>query len=112
MKELSISFGLAALSAITFLAYKHPTAYKKISSYFQAAVTIVYLSVMSWDAALTLSLSTLRPFLIVDKTKEAETAIAGMQTPFLATIGLFLVAILYLFALDFLPYLLKEEEKK
>lgn len=114
MKELIIALLTAFLSGITFLAYKHPHAYKKLSLsslIFNTGETLLFVGV-AWSFGINSAHSALVQFIPIDKQASALKAIESIKLPALyAVIVLtaWLCLWFYSIFLRFLPHLLKKE---
>jgi hypothetical protein len=105
MDKLIPSLAVAALTGLTFLAYKHPNA----SAYLNAALTFVLvmtaLGMAVWNLGVDKARLELIKFLKPETWKESSEAIKSSKAPmswFLAALGL----TAYLWFLLFLPLLL------
>jgi hypothetical protein len=104
---------VAAISSMTFIAYKHPNAYRNLFIPLCVLLMIIESAALAWNAGSELTYRALRDYIGVDKIKEAYDVAESYQIPlwmFLSGLGI----AFYLVLLFCLPMMLDEEkpEKK
>lgn len=100
---------LAVLSGITIIAYRHPKSYAKICDHIFRLYMAIIACISFWNVGCTASLKALTPYISADTLVEAGTKIEGVK--FSTLFYVITVAVFgYLFSLQFLPFLLKEDE--
>jgi hypothetical protein len=100
---------VAAISSLTFVAYKHPKAYQKIFNPLAICFLITFIAVNAWNLSNTLTYSALIEYIEVGKIKDAKTAMENYQIPYWE-MWMLLGSYFYLFFLTFLPRLLDEDK--
>ncbi len=104
---------IAAISSLTFIAYKHPNAYRKLYLPLMICCMIIIIAVSAWTWGSKFTFDALIKYIEVDKIREAAAVADSHQiSPWVvsALAGLNL----YFLALSYLPRLLEEDkpEKK
>src|SRR2546425_7234826 len=108
VQALAASLILAAISGISYLAYKYPKAYSRLYPWLFAIVAIPYLAIGLWDTALSAALERLKLSLVPDQAEIGKSILIDLSIPLtIPTIGFFLYTI-FLIGMLFLPNLLKE----
>ena len=105
---------VAAITGITFVAYRHVKAFRWLYRQFSKLVTIVFVGFFIWQAAIIVVASSVLP-LIPEQNREAVIVAMQRLTPFQASVSLpFIGALFYTMFLYSLPYILglKDEEAK
>ncbi len=101
---------LAALSAVTFVAYKHPKAYVKLYLILITIVGVGMVGISVWGISNVAALNSLLGITLPnDKSEEIRAAIEGASPPFW-WIGVGLMIIGYLWLLTTLPNWLLDPE--
>jgi hypothetical protein len=100
---------VAAISSLTFIAYKHPNAYRKLQLPLVVSGFIIILAVSSWDWGGDFTFQALIKYIEVDKLKEAAAIADSYKvSPWwmtaIATLNI------YFLALSYLPRLLDEDK--
>jgi hypothetical protein len=111
MDKIAPALIVAAISSLTFVAYKHPNAYKKLWLAIMVFYFAAFMSLIGWNAGCEAAFSALKEFIASDKLKEAIAALENKEIStwiILTGVGLYF----YLFALTFLPLLLDEDKPK
>lgn len=117
MEALISGLGVAAITGITILAYKHPHAYKKLNLVpLVFKIEIIFILVIQlWLIAVSVTYNKLIPFIEISKQTNAQkivdTITISIYTHLIIVIGC-LVLLAYLGFLLFLPTLLKKETKE
>jgi hypothetical protein len=109
--QLLVALAVAALSGISFLAYKHPKAYAK----FYLPLMILFLAIaygdIIWDMSISDAYRMALPYIEIGKMNEATQAIRdeelAVKVPYLLLIVTGLPC--YFLFLAVLPYLLVED---
>ena len=101
---------IAFISAISFIAYKHPKPFKALFGLLAILSMVVSVALLAWEVGVNSTFIAVMGFVEADKIKEAKAAIDSYQIPywvFLAGLGF----ICYLNFLRFiLPMLLDEDQ--
>ena len=109
LETVSASLIVAAVTGLTIVAYKHPSAYRKIGKFLLWVVNIVFGVGTVWDTAVGLSYALLSRFIIPEQRAQAEAALNLINIRWWL-FALIIVAInLYLFFLLLLPVLFEQE---
>lgn len=74
---------LAAVSATTVVAFKHPNGYSRLFPYLIGAATLLFMGISVWHFAVQVTWSYLVAFLAQQALAEAEMAKAQLSLPFL-----------------------------
>lgn len=108
MEKLVIGVILAGLSAITFLAYKHPKAY---ANYFYPWKEFLFSLVVIgiWNFSNIKSYEILSPYFVPEKASEADETAKSIRLGW-GFIMLFGGSFAYLTLLRLLPFALKEDK--
>ncbi len=97
METLISSLIVAALSGLTFLAYKHPEAFKPIRFILNTLCIAILVGIAIWNSALSSAYSALIPFLSKEVgILEAQKAIETLKVPFGLTSIAYISIILFL----------------
>jgi len=70
--SILISFGLAALLGLTWLAYQRHAAYVRLMPALVAVFLLIYFGTIIWDASIEHTFSKLFPYLSTDKIGQAS----------------------------------------
>jgi hypothetical protein len=108
MEAFLATVGVAALTGLTYLAYRHPNAFGKLALPLIISIFIVIVGNAVWDVALDATYNALQGFIPPEKTAAARAVTAAKHVAFWVTPGL-LVLTLYLIFLQSLPRLLKDD---
>ena len=73
MKVL-IFFALAALSGLTWIAYKDHAAYARLAPVLVVIFLLIYIGTIVWDASATYTFWELVPYISSEKLREARAA--------------------------------------
>ena len=77
MKVL-IFFALAALSGLTWIAYKDHAAYERLAPVLVVIFLLIYIGTIVWDASATHTFWELAPYISNEKLREARAAQRGL----------------------------------
>jgi hypothetical protein len=77
MKVL-IFFALAALSGLTWIAYKDHAAYARLAPVLVVIFLLIYIGTIVWDASATYTFWELAPYISNEKLREARAAQRGL----------------------------------
>ncbi len=81
MENLYISLVLMFVSAITFIAYKHPRLYdKRLFWIFFVASSVVYLGATFFDGGIEYAFNSLKEFIPPEKIIEAKKVTESIQS--------------------------------
>ena len=103
---------LATVSGLTYLAYKHPHAYRKLWPPLWITLVGAYVLINAWMSGAKEAHIRLIPLIDMSKQEEAHAAIEAMLPRWWVVCVIFLGGVLYLGFLRYLPQLLKEEQDK
>ena len=110
MDKLLPAIVVAALSSLTYLAYKHPVAYRRICVPLLAAGGTVYLGIMYWDLVVELTFGKILQYIPSDKFRAAENARDSFEISIPWLFIIFFSCYAYLLFLSFLPKILEEKK--
>jgi len=110
MDKLLSGLALAALSALTFVAYKHPAGYQRLAKPIRWIVQAILLAAMIWDVSSMRTLNNLYQFIDMSKLNDAKAAVDNIQILNGYVFGAYIVGMLYLEFLCFLPEILGDEK--
>ncbi|MCW5693821.1 MAG: hypothetical protein KIT48_15785 [Pseudolabrys sp.] len=79
MDKLIPSLIVAALSALTWLAYKHPPAFKMIAAFPMIAVTLIYVAFAIWEFGVSKGYSKMLEFLKPGSFDEAQKQVDELR---------------------------------
>lgn len=113
LETITAGLLLATVSGVTYLAYKHPTAYRKVASPLWWLVLLIQIVATIWSLAVQAAYLKVMPFIDMSKWAQAEEATNSIVPRWwlvsLACVG----ASAYLCFLYYgLPKLLYEEKKE
>ena len=102
---------LAAISALTFLAYKHPKGYSRLHTILNFSAMLFFIALSGWYYGVIYGVSAVKAFIPAAANADAAAALKAAQPlPYwFPWVGL--ATVVYLFALTFLPRLLAEDDK-
>lgn len=112
IESLVVTFSAAAISGLTFLAYKHPDAYESIYKYLNGTLILSTFSVVLWNSAVSytfIQISTVVRESGYDIYSSAEKTVDSLQVPFTTIAVIYLCISFYLLFLRVLPDILKKE---
>jgi hypothetical protein len=108
MDKLVAGLVVLAVSGVSILAYQHPAAYSKLSTFLVVGLACVLLGVAVWNSAVSLTYSKLVKHLPMATWEEASKEIEALKVTIPWIVG-FVLAQLYMLFLEFgLPTLLRE----
>ena len=110
MDKLIQGIALATLSALTFVAYKHPEGYQRLAKPIRWVVPAVFIAAVIWDVSSMRTMGNLYQFIDGAKLNDAKAAAENTQFLNRYIFGAYLAAVLYLEFLAFLPQFLGEEK--
>jgi hypothetical protein len=110
MDKLVPGIVLAALSALTFVAYRHPDGYQRLMRPIRYVVPVLFTAALVWDISSMRTLSNLYSFIDASKLNEAKAAADNTQMLNWYILGAYFAGMLYLEFLSFLPEILSEEK--
>ena len=112
LETITAGLLLAAVSAITYLAYKHPTAYGKIY-WPQSALNLIILTVIgSWMIGVQHAYTQVIPLVEPSKLPQVQEAISRSMDRWWVIFAAYFGITLYLTFLSYLPKLLEQEKKE
>lgn len=101
---------LAAISALNFVAYKHPSGYQKLSNPIMAITWVAWMGFLIWDMSIWITLKTLLPYIDSSKLNQAREAAATIEViSWKSAIG-YLAFTAYMIFLSFMPNILDKQE--
>lgn len=108
IETIAPSLVIAAISGISFLAYKHPRAYQKLFIPICYAQLAIVVGLVIWDAAITTAFSYLLPHFKNDEVKLASETVERLSLPIeWVLLGSFSLYLFLLFLLN-LPKLISD----
>lgn len=112
MNEIITSLVVLSVSAVSFIAYRHPEIYEKVlfKKLLITAVAI-YVAITIWRISSDAAFITLLPFVDKDKIDLANKALEEKQLPFGITSLVFLGIQAYLFVLSYMADHFKKEKE-
>ena len=100
MNEIITSLAVLAVSAVSFIAYRHPEIYEKVLFRKLLVVAIaLYIAVGVWTVSSDAAFITLLPFIDNEKIDLAKKAFEVKQLPFGIITLVFFAVHVYLFVL-------------
>ena len=113
-ETLIASFSAMFVSAISWLAYKHHDAYKKIFPPILKIGGVLLLLVSAYDAGIVMSKLSVSgvQFFNMKERSEIIKAIDSNLLPYYIPWYTLVALMLYFFFLDFLPYIIKDLNKE
>lgn len=109
--ELWAPLVIAAITGLAFIAYKHPTGFKRINLPLVALSLIIFVSMMIWNVAISKGYTAIMLFLDPAKFEKASVAVKDIQVNADLWFVVMLVFNVYLGILWWLPVLIKDESK-
>ncbi|MCW8918476.1 MAG: hypothetical protein OQL08_06640 [Gammaproteobacteria bacterium] len=103
---------MAAITGLTFIAYKHPNGYKKIFNFIYFLNFLIYAVVSAWSGAIYLFWSNINENITEEQINIIEPIFDKLHVPTLETNLIFWGSMIYLLLLSFLPTLLEHENKQ
>lgn len=106
MEAFLSALALAALSGVTFIAYKHPSGYRKISTKLFIAIVALIWGLMIWNASSEITFVSVKKYIDEEQLEEAEAiafSIGYIKYWVYAILGILAI---YIVILDFLPNIL------
>jgi hypothetical protein len=110
MEAIVTGLVLASVSGLTFLAYKHPIAYRKLYFALRFPFLMMFFGVVLWDISAMRALSTLLPLVVPEQAKQAHDAVGSQQLMNFWRFLFFMFAMAYLEFLQWFPELLQENK--
>ncbi len=83
MQSFIVGLLLAGVSAVSFVAFKHPNGYAKLFPYLIGSATAVFVGITVWQAAIEALWISLDGFLAKDSRPDAHYAKAHLSLPYL-----------------------------
>jgi len=111
MDKLLPGLIVAALSGLTFLAYKHPKAYQKIFTWLMWSSWALIAGLLIWDFSITRTMGVMLPFVESGKIDQAVKASHELSILNLQLIVEFALCQFYLVFLVSLPLILGSEKQ-
>lgn len=110
-ETLISSFSVMFVSSITWLAYKHHDAYKKVFPQILKTGVVILLLISAYDTGIMMSHISVSKFGNIKEYNEIKKAIESNLLPYFAPWGIFMALMLYFFFLNFLPDIIKDLNK-
>ncbi len=111
METLFVGLLLAAVSAITYIAYKHPTGYKKLW-YVASWVLVVSLAVAGiWDSSMSYTYVSLIDGLEYEQRKNIDEKLKEIDLPLMKIFLVTSACYAYLLFLKYLPNILEPNDE-
>jgi TRAP-type C4-dicarboxylate transport system permease small subunit len=111
LETITAGLLLASVSGITYLAYKHPRAYRKIALPLSTLILLIQFMVMMWSFGVQATHLKLMPLIESSKWNQAQEAVDGILPRWWLVALVCLGATTYLLLLYWLPKLLDQEKK-
>ena len=73
---------LAGLSGLTALAFRHPSAFARLYVLLNATITVLFLGLSIWQAAVHVTWAGVQPYLDPARTHDAQLAKATLSLPY------------------------------
>lgn len=105
------SLAVAFITGVTFLAYKHPKAFKRLYWPLCFLITCAFLATSVWNSAISAVLSTLKDFIPASHLQTAMQKAHELDLPAWYLL-VFFASIIYIVFLLWLPNLLAEDSDK
>lgn len=105
--ELITALAVAAISGLSFIAYRHPEAYSRMFASLIYSLTILMGGWCVWCVAVSVTYSHMLPF--VGEIQKASDAIEVLQPSVVVVLPTFIAAFAYLCFLRFLPNLINSK---
>ena len=101
---------MAAFSALTFVAYKHPVGYQRLAKPIRYISVALFCSAVIWDMGSMRTLSNIYQF--IDAAKINEARVAAENTQFMSgyIFAAYFAGLLYLEFLGYLPEILGDDK--
>jgi hypothetical protein len=112
LETITAGLVLAAVSGITYLAYKHPAAYGKIYWPLSALNLIIFTIIASYMLGVQHASTQLVTLVDASKLTQLQEAMNRLMYRWWVVAGAYFGATLYLTFLSFLPKLLEQEKKE
>jgi UDP-N-acetylmuramyl pentapeptide phosphotransferase/UDP-N-acetylglucosamine-1-phosphate transferase len=111
IQTIGASLILAAISGLSYLAYKHPKAYSRLYIPLCLIGVIALALIGIWDTALSVAQEHLKQSLPAEQSEISKAVLSGLTVSFGWTMLCAFVYILIIAVLLFLPNLLEEDKK-
>ncbi len=108
---LVTSLAVAFITGLTFLAYKHPIAFKRLYWPVCFLITSAFLAVSIWNSAIATVLSALKDFIPVANLPDATLKAHELDFPAWHSL-VFFASVIYIVFLLWLPNLLTDDSDK
>jgi hypothetical protein len=112
LETLITGLALAAVSCVTYLAYKHPSAYRKIYWPLTTLICVILLVNSIWTFGVQSAYTQLTPLIEVSKFPQMDEAMNRIMYRFWVVLAACTGATWYLVLLKYLPKLLEQEKKE
>jgi len=103
---------LAAVSGLTFVAYKHPSGFDKLANILHIAAVSILIGLTIWNIAIDKAHIQLMKLLQEGALDKAQLALDEISLPTGWIIATFLAFEFYILFLSYLPNLVKHDENK
>ena len=112
LETLITGLALAAVSAITYLAYKHPAAYGKIYKPLSVLNLIILTLIASWTFGVQHAFTQLTPLIEISKFPQMDEAMNRLMYRWWVILAVYFGVTFYLTLLSYLPKLLEQKKKE
>lgn len=109
LEKFVSGLALAAITGLTFIAYKHPRAFDRMYLPMYAILTICVTSFLAWDFSASATFKALAPYIDKEKIAEASLVLVSKSTSSWVWVG-YVAFSMYMVFLNWLPYILKKDE--
>lgn len=103
---------LAAVTAIAYVAYKHPSGYNRALTYLLAILLFGFVTTTMWDIGRMSAHSDLREFIPIEHSSAARKKMDSGKPLGGWYVLIYLGAVVYLYLLSLLPTLLGEQDEE
>lgn len=110
MDTFIYTLAAAALSGLTFIAYRHPRVYAKLSWLINSMFVGASAYMIGWNSAVSTTQLVARQHIPLDKSIEAISAFGTLEYSLLQSVGLPFLLIGYHIFLLILPHMMAHEK--
>ena len=110
METLISGLAVLAVSGLTFVAYRHPQAYRRLQPALRIVISFLVCVGLAWDFGIMRAYSAILPLFPVDQMTAISKAIDPLK---IGSVWMFvgvMAAYLYIEVIGFLPHMLGDEK--
>ena len=111
LQSLIVGLLLAAVSAVCFVAFKHPNGYAKLFPYLIGITTAVFVATSVWQAAVEMTWSGVSGFLESDARAAASSAKKALSLPYVCVVFTYVAVAAFLWINLKLPPFLQHTDQ-